>query len=149
MKKARPLMLLAAAAILLAGGHRSLVQPDGASSDAPHELTLAPGDQGLRAHIDPVTGQFTAPPPGVSRSLADPERRMLNRSDVGLQSRTLADGTVILDLEGRFMSLAVATLGTAEGVSVDCVQDSARAEACLTDQTEGRSEAGEHGRDVR
>ena len=158
----RPFALFAVATILFAGGHSSFSaqSPDSREADetdiaseqsatAPSGLALAPGEQGLRVYRDPITGRFTTPPATVRLRLADRERQMLNRSSVGLQARTMPNGTVTLDLQGRFMNLLLATSRQAESLSVSCVQDAAEADACLRNEVEAHATSGDQPRDVR
>jgi len=88
--------------------------------------------QGMQVYRDPQTGRLGPPPPGVQPpGLSVAEQRMLNRSDVGLQSRTLPGGGVAVDLQGRYQSMAVATVG-ADGQSVvNCAVTPAQAETAL------------------
>jgi hypothetical protein len=77
--------------------------------------------QGLRAYRDPQTGRFGPPPPGVQPpELSAAEVHMLNRSDRGLQSRTLPGGGVAVDLQGRYRNMAVATVGADGKAAVNC-----------------------------
>ena len=64
------------------------------------------GQAGLRASIDPETGQLTSRPADGAglQSAVDP----LNWSSEGLQREVLPDGTVRVDLQGRFMSSSYA-----------------------------------------
>lgn len=62
-----------------------------------------------RPHQVPPTGADDAP--GVTPDAAAEAEleQMTNRSSVGLTVVTRADGTQVVDLEGRFMSVAVST----------------------------------------
>jgi len=88
--------------------------------------------QGMRVYRDPLTGRLGAPPPGVQPpGLSAAELRMLNRSDQGLQARTLPGGGVAVDLQGRYQSMAVATVGADGKAAVNCELTPAQAEAAL------------------
>lgn len=87
---------------------------------------------GLRVYRDPATGKIGPPPadfqpPGLSIA----EQQMLNRSDHGLQERTLPNGAVVIDLQGRFRSMAVATTGTEGKPAVNCTHTVSEASAVL------------------
>ena len=95
--------------------------------------------QGLRVYRDPKTGRLGSPPPGVQPpGLSVAEQHMLNRSDQGLQSRTLPGGGVAVDLQGRYRSMAVATVGNEDPAAVNCVHTPEQATASLqADQQAG------------
>lgn len=77
---------------------------------------------GMQVYRDPKTGRFGPPPPGVlpAPALSAAEARMLDRSDQGLQSRVLPGGGVVMDLQGRYQSMAVATVGSDGQAAVNC-----------------------------
>jgi len=88
--------------------------------------------QGMRVYRDPQTGRLGPPPPGVQPpGLSVAEQRMLNRSDAGLQSRVLPGGGVVVDLQGRYQSMAVATVSADGQAAVNCAVTPAQAEAAL------------------
>ena len=66
----------------------------------------APGTSGLRAAIDPATGELTSEPVAADavQSVTDP----LQWSSEGLVIETLPDGTERVDLQGRFQSASYA-----------------------------------------
>ena len=81
---------------------------------------------------DPQTGRLGPPPAGlVPLGLTTAEQRMLNRSDQGLQSRTLSGGGVAVDLQGRYRSMAVATVGADGQAAVNCELTPAQVAAAL------------------
>jgi len=82
--------------------------PDAPEPASHQQTSVAPAGQlqHSRVFIDPATGrpvqrrpQARAPEPGPR------ERAMLNRSAVGLASRTLANGAVGIHLQGGFRNL--------------------------------------------
>lgn len=86
----------------------------------------------MRVYRDPKTGKLGAPPAGIHPpGLSAAEQRMLNRSDRGLQARTLPNGAVAVDLQGRFMSMAVATTRAGSKPAVQCEVTPHEAEAVL------------------
>ncbi|MGB5474024.1 MAG: hypothetical protein WBQ78_11160 [Gammaproteobacteria bacterium] len=113
------------------GGDQSLTGSMPAGS--PETAVQAPiAAQGLRVYRDPKTGQLGSPPPVQAPSvLTTAEQRMLNRSDQGLQSRTLPGGGVAVNLQGRYRSMAVATVGADGQAAVSCALTPAQAAAAL------------------
>lgn len=66
------------------------------------------GQAGLRVYIDPETGEILDEIPPEAREKIERrarERYPLNYSHEGLESVTLPDGSVLVDLQGRFRSL--------------------------------------------
>ena len=69
------------------------------------------GQMAGRVFINPETGDLGGPPPGVEPpGLSVATRQKLSRSDHGLQTRLLPDGTLLVDLQGRFQNMSVVTL---------------------------------------
>lgn len=100
-----------------------------------------PGTAALRAAIDPETGQLVTGPEATRLSGAGSDKQadaeleqMLSRSDAGLQQVHRPDGTVSVNLEGRFMSASVARIGADGKVETLCAEDAAAAEAFLADK---------------
>ncbi len=88
--------------------------------------------QGMRVYRDPQTGRLGPRPPGAAqRGLTTAEQHMLNRSDKGLRPRTLPGGGVAVDLQGRYRSMAVATVGADGKAAVNCTLTPAQAAAAL------------------
>jgi hypothetical protein len=88
--------------------------------------------QGMRVYRDPKTGKLGAPPPGIQPpGLSIAEQQMLNRSDRGLRARTLPNGAVAVDLQGRFRSMAVATIRDGNKPAVQCEVTPREAEVAL------------------
>jgi hypothetical protein len=101
--------------------------------------------EGMRAYRDPKTGRLGAPPPGIQPpGLSAAEQQMLNRSDRGLQARTLPNGAVAVDLQGRFRSMAVATTRAGSKPAVQCEVAPHEAEAALQSGMPTRTGHGEH-----
>lgn len=101
--------------------------------------------EGMRVYRDPETGQLGAPPPGIQPpGLSAAEQQMLNRSDRGLQARTLPNGAVAVDLQGRFRSMTVATTRAGSKPAVQCEVASHEAEVALQSGMPTRTGTGEH-----
>ena len=87
---------------------------------------------GLRVYRDPISGRLGPPPVGISPpGLSIVEQRRLNRSDRGLRARSLPNGAVAIDLQGRFMSMAVATTDAGGQPAVNCTLTPTEANAVL------------------
>lgn len=90
-----PILALALAVALAAAG---AAQETPASGKAP-----APAMNGIQVAIDPVTGQLRVPTPEEARLMSASLEQIFNQSTEGLQVEERADGTLVLDLQGRFM----------------------------------------------
>jgi hypothetical protein len=145
MQRMRKNFLAAGSGITLAAMlvlHTSLVRAEegaetmvsaGMPASSQESAVQAPiAAQGMRVYRDPETGQLGPPPPGVQPpGLSVAEQRMLNRSDGGLQARTLPRGGVAVDLQGRYQNMAVANVGADGQAEVSCELTPAQAEAAL------------------
>ena len=70
------------------------------------------GTPGMRVYIDPKTGEFTKPPPGVAPTEVSPSLKdALSTSSEGLVETPspAPGGGVMIDLQGRFRSPLTAT----------------------------------------
>jgi hypothetical protein len=85
----------------------------GQSQDAPESAapTVITGSA-QRVYLDPDTGRLLSePPPGTPvMTLSPRELNMLSTSDAGLVEVRLPDGGYMVDLQGRFRHMAVATV---------------------------------------
>ena len=136
MKLPRPLrergVAVLAIALVLAFALSQFVE----DSPAPvGEPSIAPGQAGMRAVIDPETGTL-ATGTEAQRLLSDKAmdeelRQMLNRSSEGLVFVEHPDGRVSVDLQGRFMNAAVAKVGQDGRLEQTCVQNVEEAEVFL------------------
>ena len=104
------LLLVAACVVALCGC-------PGAQDEA--RSTSAPAPGGLRAVVDPASGELTADPGVGLESLRVQFREEgFSTSDAGLYEEEMADGTIMLDPQGRFRSgLQVTVSDDAEGAS--------------------------------
>ena len=69
------------------------------------------GQMAGRVFINPETGKLGGPPPGVEPpGLSIATQNRLSRSSHGLQVQQLPDGTVLMNLQGRFQNMSVVTL---------------------------------------
>jgi hypothetical protein len=92
-------------------------QPHENADASERRTAVPPGQAGQRIYIDPTTGRFIEPPPDVLAAealaaQADPLNFEMSTSDVGLVEAPLAGGGSMVDLQGRFRSALVATVGS-------------------------------------
>jgi len=94
--------------------------PEQAAAQAPAQAPVAAA--GLVAFIDPATGGLTSTPTEEQRAaLRAALAALVNESDAGLYEVVLPDGTVVMDLQGRFQ----------EAVVVQVAPDGTRNLACV------------------
>ncbi len=77
---------------------------------AKDEKKVAPGGAAMVVSIDASRGTID-PTPELSDEMREALGRMINTSSEGLVEEKLSDGTVLVDLKGRFRSAMVATVG--------------------------------------
>ncbi len=92
----------------------------------PATNTACPADDrfaqaGLRAFIDPQTGQLREPTPEETQALARAAREEFARAVESLEAVVHPDGTISLDLRGLFMQDLVAAKNPDGSLSVRCV----------------------------
>jgi hypothetical protein len=126
--------LILAAALPAAGAEkRGPAAAQGGSSDpAPAARDVCPADDaaagpGLRAFIDPETGQLRAGTPEEARALAAAAHADLARAIEALQPVVHPDGMISLDLQGLFMQNFVAVRMPDGSLSMGCVEGPATA----------------------
>jgi hypothetical protein len=73
--------------------------------------------------VNPQTGQIRPLTQEEALKLAEGIRKLVNQSTDGLQSVRHADGTVELDLEGRFQNIAIARRNVDGTLSESCVDN--------------------------
>jgi hypothetical protein len=100
-----------------------------AASEADPSLTQLSGQ---KAHIDPVTKKLREPTPEESKKLSDELALMFKRDSSGLIPVYHANGSVSIDLQGQFMSAAVARIGSDGKLIRACVTNAAHAEAFMS-----------------
>lgn len=86
------------------------------------------GAAGMRVFRDPVTGKLRQPTAEERRAMARQLQGLLNRSSEGLTPVSRPDGTVTLDLQGRFRNVSIARRADDGSIAVDCIADHAATE---------------------
>jgi hypothetical protein len=122
--------------------------------DAPDTSTgFAPGEAGLRAAIDPETGELAIGAEAmrlVNDKGGDSEiQQMLSRSTEGLVEEKRPGGGVSVHLQGRFMSMSVARVAADGQVETLCTDSADQAESFLAGEAETASETDANGWEVR
>ncbi len=108
----------------------TLPDPTHLSPATPATPAIAMGTHSMRAYLDPETGTLGSMPTATTLSAKslDPA---LSRSSEGLVQKTLPDGTVMVDLQGRFQNASLAHLDTDGAVQVICTEDASCAHRFL------------------
>lgn len=96
----------------------------GAGADPP---VAAPAAAGMVIALDPETGEYGMPTPEEMRALSLDRLEQLNRSQEGLVEVHHPDGSVSIDLQGRFQEYAFVRIGPDGRKSIGCVEAPAAA----------------------
>lgn len=91
------------------------------SKQQPNFITVKVG--GRDVQVDPQTGQIQQLTPQEAQQLAEGLKKMLNRSTEGLVEISESDGSVSMDLQGRFQNVTVARTNEDGGVTTSCVDN--------------------------
>lgn len=78
---------------------------------------------GQEVEVNSQTGQLRQLTPDESQRLAEGLKRMINKSPEGLVEVQHADGSVSMDLQGRFQNVTVARVNNDQGVTQSCVDN--------------------------
>lgn len=78
---------------------------------------------GQDVQVDSQTGQMKELTPEEAQKLAAGLKQMVNQSTEGLEQVQHADGSVSMDLEGRFQNVTVARVNEDGSVSQSCVDN--------------------------
>jgi hypothetical protein len=101
-------------------------------AQAVSEKAATTGQARLVARIDPETGELGLP---TGESLSPMEEAALSTSDEGLLEVHHPNGAVSIDLQGRFQSLSMVTVGKDGKVQLHCVDTPAGARAALATES--------------
>ena len=134
-----PVMIVAAIAVVsIAAITVASRQPaSGTEVNGPQKVPTATATKyttvkvaGQEVQIDSQTGQMKPLSPEDAKKLADGLRGMLNKSSEGLVEEYHHDGSVSVDLKGRFQNVTVARVNKDGTVTTSCV-DNPRAAAAF------------------
>ena len=123
------LVLIAAAAVLLLRNPSSGPDRGAADSVAASAATVSvPAEAGMMAYVDPETGDLTTgPAPAGGLELDADTHNALRRDDSGLEVVTRADGSKVMNLQGRYQHVSVIHID-ANGVKTVCTDNETSAE---------------------
>jgi len=120
---------IAVAVLVIAGGGITVLSKQltsanaspsqSASSEAPKYVTVKVAGQDVQ--VDPQTGQIKPLSPQEAQRLADELKPVLNRSTDGLKQVRHGDGSLSMDLEGRFQNVVVARRNTDGSIEQSCI----------------------------
>ena len=84
---------------------------------------------GREVQVDAQTGKIKPLTPEEAQQLADGLKTMLNKSTEGLEEVKHADGSVSMDLKGRFQNVTVARVNEDGSVEQECIDEPEQAAA--------------------
>ncbi|HSJ75597.1 MAG TPA: hypothetical protein VK899_05350 [Gemmatimonadales bacterium] len=118
---------LGAVALLAAGAASAAAAPGGAQP-------AVKGPAGMQVFTDQATGKVRPATPQEVKMMSARLKAFLNRSSEGLKMEESANGTVSMNLQGGFLNVWVASLGTDGKITNACVTDQAAAQSILSGQ---------------
>jgi len=138
---ARPREQAAAPSLACAPEPAPVAAPSPAAMPAPRttvprstRATAVQSTPGRIIALDPETGELGAPSPDQLRSLrAAPGVAAVSRTAEGLTETRLTDGTVILDLDGRYQDQVIARLDRNGRLVYGCVHEDGRGHRATRD----------------
>jgi hypothetical protein len=95
--------------------------PTAATAKARNYATVRVGGQDVQ--VDSQTGKIQPLTPEEAKKLAEGLKPMLNKSSEGLVEEHHPDGSLSMDLEGRFQNVTVARINKDGSVSQSCVNN--------------------------
>lgn len=146
MKRTPALIIsLSATAVLAAGLFYPLTQSPGTNTepmvlDTPATTEFAPGEAGLRAYINPETGKVevsSIPQTPAYKNLDPATREALRRDSDDLEQVVHPDGSVSVNLEGRFQNTSVAHIGK-DGKTYICTDHAKHVQDILDGKTDSQ-----------
>ena len=83
----------------------------------------------MRVAIDAETGEMSTPSPEQHKAMEHELQEMLSRSDAGLYEEVLPDGTVKVNLQGRFQNASIAVIDADGNLHTSCAENHDGAQA--------------------
>lgn len=124
-KSIMPGMIIAGFAMVSLPGCSSETGGDQLHSNATVQpLQKSPINQASKAYKDPITGEFTAPPPGHGTPSVNANARVGSAAPLVETASPVAGGGVLVDLQGRFMQEVKVTKDADGNLHTDCVPGS-------------------------
>jgi len=102
---------------------------------------------GQQVFVDPATGRLRQPTPEEAQRLTAGLQELLSDSPEGLEVIHLPDGSMMVDLQGRFENVSLATVDAGGNLGLTCVDNAVSAKALLKGQA--APGAGSAGRDAK
>ncbi len=113
-------LVVTGAVSLRSEAKKSAPQADTRAQNTPANVRFQASAQ---VPLDPQTGQVRPLTQAEARQLAAGIRQLVNKSTEGLESVKHADGSVSMDLQGRFQNVAVAKLDEDGRLTQSCVDN--------------------------
>ncbi len=89
----------------------------------------APAEAGMMAYIDPETGDLTTGPAPAGESELDAETaNAIRHDDAGLKVVTRADGSKVMNLQGRYQHVSILRIDDNGNTSTVCTDNETAAE---------------------
>jgi hypothetical protein len=123
-------VLLAVAATTVVSRHLASQRESKSVAEAAHAKYRTVRVAGQELQVNAQTGQLKPLSPQEAQRLADGLKRLFNRSTDGLVEVHHADGSVSMDLDGRFQNVAVARVEEDGTLTESCI-DSPEAAAAF------------------
>jgi hypothetical protein len=103
------------------GASAKSATPTHASQTVQNQKYLTVKVAGQEVQVNPQTGQVRQMTPEQAQRLADSLKTMLNKSSEGLVQEQHPDGSVSMDLQGRFQNVVVARVEADGTVTQSCI----------------------------
>ena len=135
-----PAVMNAAAAVLAAttpsgpvAGEAPTTLPGAAAPTRTARASAArpPGTAGMVVGIDPETGELGMPTPEQLQKISDSRQNLVDHSPAGLVEVHHADGSVSIDLQGRFQEYETVRVGPDGKLTYRCVDGEENAERAV------------------
>ena len=98
----------------------------------------APGSAALKAYLNPETGEIEVGASAGAEANLDPDtQNALRRDDEGLVKVRHADGSVSMDLQGRFQSVSIVQINDDGTATTTCTDNAEAVEKALSGQLVG------------
>lgn len=111
-------------------------EPRGPSEPTAHQR---PAMAGMVVGIDPETGELGMPTPDQLKRLSESQQYEVDHSAAGLVEVHHPDGSVSIDLQGRFQEYATVRIGPGGKLIFDCVDGEENAKRVLQGSAPGQS----------
>lgn len=112
-----------------ASGH-AIAQP-GNKKVAHKKQSVSSTVSGQQVSVDPATGRLQQPTPEEAKQMTSELSAMLQRSVENLDAITLPNGTMMVDLDGGFQNVTMASFDADGQLVLTCVDDLQSAETVL------------------